>query len=226
MCPAAFWGLRRIIERHFAPPTGEPGPVHVQVATPKAKDRRLAVDHALVATSSTVPSGARKETLRLLAAGTEQASSWREWREHLASEPTRNLLVLMPHNAEGPALEISGDLLERGRLLTNYVVGNDTDRHPLVLLFGCDTAGLAADPSGWAPRFLQQRAAVVFSTLTMLYARQSAALAQTMARLLRDPDRDEVSVGELSRTFRTAAVREGLISALGIAAYGASDWTV
>lgn len=226
VCPAAFWGLHRIIERHFTPHTGKPGPVHVQVANPKAKDRRLAIDRALVAASSTVSSTARDKTVKLFASGTEKAESWREWRTQLASEPTRNLLVLMAHNAAGPALEISGDLLERGRLLPTYVVGPGADLHPLVLLFGCDTAGLAEDPSGWAPRFLQHRAAVVFSTLTMLYASQSATLAQTMARLLREPDRGEVSVGELSRTFRIAAVREGMISALGIAAYGDSDWTV
>jgi len=67
---------------------------------------------------------------------------------------------------------------------------------------------------------------VVFSTLTMLYAGDAAKLAQIMGTLLRMPGRQELSIGELSREFRVKAVQDDVISALGVASYGDTDWTV
>ncbi|TGD88107.1 hypothetical protein BayCH28_10040 [Mycolicibacterium sp. CH28] len=227
VCPAAFWGMSRILERYYADVTAGGPPVVLQKVDPKANKRKLAVDNALVAASRVVSSSDTAETVRQLPAGTALASSWEDWKIQLASGPAKNLLVLLAHNATGPALEISGQTLQRPMLLDGYVTGGRGDEiNPVVLLFGCDTAGLAADPSGWSMRFLDRHAAVVFSTLTMLYGKDAARMAQIMANLLKDPSRGEESVGALTQRFRREAYRAGLISALGVASYGDTDWTV
>lgn len=227
VCPAAFWGLSRVLERHYAPSRRDGGVVSAQTRDPLAKARRLAVDCALVAASAKVSTKDLAESVRILAEGTEEADSWIDWTTKVAAAPARNLLVLMPHNKPGPALEIRGALLKRGYLRDRHVVGNNGDlSQPVVLLFGCDTAGSTADPAGWAGRFVQRKAAVVFSTLTMLYAGDAAKLAQLMSTLLRTPGRSEQSIGELAREFRAKALHDDVISALGVASYGDTDWTV
>jgi hypothetical protein len=69
-------------------------------------------------------------------------------------------------------------------------------------------------------------AACVFSTLTMVLNKHAAALSNLLVGLLREPGRRAVPVGDLTTRFRRTAVREGLLAALAVTAYGDADWTV
>ncbi len=225
VCPAVFWGMSRVIERHHTSLTDAAGTAFLVTATPTREQRLLTVSHAMLGASEKVLPLDLMQTRNALGAEVTPVTTWEEWVAALAATPS-DLLVLMPHT--DPAvrtMEIAGHTLRNGRVEKRHVTGGH-EVHPVVVLFGCDTDGSRDDPAGFATRFMKKGAAVVFSTLTMLLARHAASMSQRLAAALRAPDRGEQPLGELVAAFRREAVRGGLISALAVTAYGDADWKV
>jgi hypothetical protein len=236
MCPSVFWGMSRVIERHYAELTDPNGTAFLLTAEPTRSRRTLTLTHAALAASAKVRAADVTNTQAQLMKPTV-AADWPAWEGALTDTLT-DLLVLMPHtDFKTTALEISPhpkgrkalkdeDIkLLRGRLERTHVTG-DRDVTPVVVLFGCDTAGFEDDPSGYAGRFMQLGAAVVLSTLTMLLNRHAAEMSQLLAAMLLDKSRPEQPVGDLVAKFRRDAVRAGLVSALAVTALGDADWKV
>ena len=227
VCPSVFWGMNRVIERHHAPLTAAGGTAFLLTATPTRKQRTLTITHAALAASAKVRPVDVGRTAEALGAGTTRVATWKEWAAALAATPT-DLLVLMPHTDPAEhSLEIAGSkpTLRSGRIEARHVTGGK-DVHPVVVLFGCDTAGSKDDPAGYATRFMAKGAAVVFSTLTMLLGRHAAAMSEQLATALLAEGRTEQPLGQVVATFRRDALRAGLISALAVTAYGDADWKV
>jgi len=226
VCPSVFWGMSRVIERHHTSLTDPNGTAFLLTATPTRGQRTLKVTHALVAASAKVKDPDVKRTVEALRVGATRVASWDDWTAALKAIPPTDLLVLMPHTDPAvKTLEISGKTLRNGRIEKWHVTGGQTVS-PVVVLFGCDTAGTDEDPAGYATRFMAKGAAVVFSTLTMLLAGHAASMSAQLAALLLDAGRAEQPLGELVSRFRRDAVRGGLISALSVTAYGDADWKV
>lgn len=231
VCPAAFLGLSATIERHFVDgPQGADGRQYLTTAAPVRGRARLTVRHCALAASSKVSAKDAAATLAALAAGdpaARRAVTWDEWTAGLAAADT-DVLVLLPHTDVARAtLEISRTTLARGRIESRHVTGGRAVR-PVVLLLGCDTAGSADDPAGFATRFLARDAAVVVASLTMLRTGHAARLAERLVAELRTAARDRrrTPTGDLVTAFRRAAVADGLLAGLAIAAYGDADWTI
>lgn len=231
VCPAAFLGLSATIERHYVDgPAGADGRQYLTTAAPVRGRARLTVRHGALAASSKVSAKDAAAALAALAAGdpaARRALTWEDWTAGLAAADT-DVLVLLPH-ADVPkaTLEISKATLARGRIEARHVTGGRGVR-PVVLLLGCDTAGSGEDPAGFATRFLARDAAVVVASLTMLRAGHAARLAERLVIDLRTAasDRRRTPTGDLVTAFRRAAVADGLLAALAVAAYGDADWTI
>jgi len=223
VCPAVFWGMSRVIERQRASLADEDGDAFVVSVTPTRRRRRLQVRTALLAASSKVrPVDVGRTAAALGDAPT--AAGWDKWVSALEATPT-DLLVLMPHtDPKAGTLEISGSTLPTARIEQTYVAGGQKVT-PVMVLFGCDTAGSKDDPAGYATRFLMKGAAVVFSTLTMLLGRHAAAMSQQLAATLRAPDRAGAPLGAVVAAFRRDAGRAGPTSARGGAADSDGHWT-
>ncbi len=227
VCPSAFWGMSRVIERHWVDAVDATATSFLVGASPKRKRRRLAVDGAVVAASQKVKAADVAAVKTKLGDRTVLAKGWSEWEAAIEQSAQANLLVLMPHtDATADTMEISQTELRSGRFEPIRHVTGGRDAHPVVVLFGCDTAGSEENPAGYATMFMQAQAGVVFATLTMLLNAHAAELSQRLVASLRDAQRPEQPVGDLVRTFRREAVRDGLIAALAITAYGDADWNV
>lgn len=225
VCPAVFWGLSRVVERHYASRPDELGGNLLVLAAPRRARRRLSHRSTLVGASRRVPDQDVAAALAVFGDRVGRATSWEDWEKRIAATET-DVLVLMPHtNPVQATLEIAGSELERGYLEREHVTG-DHDTTPLVLLLGCDVTGTREDPAGYASTFMARSAAVVLGSLTMLAADHAAALAGRFGTLLLAPGRKPVPVGELVTSFRREAVRAGLPAALAVTAYGDADWTV
>lgn len=228
VCPAAFLGVRAVVERHYLDgEAGADGRQHLTTAAPVAGRRRLTVRHGVLAASTRVSATDAAAALAALDGDARRATDWSAWIQALAATDT-DLLVLLPHtNVAQATLEVSGATLARGRIEARHVTGG-RGVHPVVLLLGCDTGGCREDPAGFATRFLARDAAVVLSSLTELHPRHAARLAERLATALRDAaaDRRRTPVGDVVTAVRRAAVGDGLLAALGTAAYGDADWTV
>jgi hypothetical protein len=232
VCPSVFWGLRKVIERHYVENPEQYDTTFVSPAHPKRNDRRLPVDTVALGASKIVTKSQMTETITSInmprgpsTSQTTQVKSWDEWSA-LVAKGTTNLLLLMPHSS-GATLEISGDVLPRGSVDNRYVTGAVENRHPAVVLFGCGTAGTEANPAGFAARFMQAGAGVVFAAFVDLYQGHAAQMTRDLDSLLRPnaiiPPR---TIGEVLSEFRRQGAHKGLLSTLSITAYGDSDWTV
>ena len=101
ICPAAFWGFSRCIERQ--PPRGQPGYLFSQPKTGATALRPLR--HALLAASKRVrakdlgsPDGV-EAVLAQATAGVSRAGTWSDWKARVGAD-TPSLLVLLPHSLE------------------------------------------------------------------------------------------------------------------------------
>lgn len=228
VCPAAFLGVRAVVERHYLDgEAGADGRQHLTTAAPVDGRGRLTVRHGVLAASTRVSADDAAAALAALDGDARRATDWSAWTRALAANDT-DLLVLLPHtNVAQATLEVSGTTLARGRIEARHVTGG-RGVHPVVLLLGCDTGGCREDPAGFATRFLARDAAVVLSSLTELHPRHAARLAERLVTALRDAasDRRRTPVGDVVTAVRRAAVGDGLLAALGTAAYGDADWTV
>lgn len=229
VCPNAFFGMQRIVERIAYDPllhADLDGKFLILVA-PRANDRRLSVELAAVAASSRVRPVDVTGLVTALGQESIRADTWDEWTDAIAHTDL-DLLVLLPHTEYGPResfMEIGKkSRLERGHIETDFVRRNEQLK-PAVVLFGCKTSGTADDATGFANRFMQNGAAVVFGSLTLLLGRHAAALAQLLTDDLRATG-ERRSVGEVLRDFRQRSVRAGLLAGLAVTAYGDADWTV
>lgn len=227
VCPSAFWGMSRIIERHWVDAVDSTATSFLVGASPKRRRRRLPVDGAVVAASRKVTKAQLAATAAVLGQDTVVAHGWSEWEEAIRDAATANLLVLMPHtDAAADTMEISKTALRSGRVEPKRHVTGGRDSHPVVVLFGCDATGSRENPAGYATLFMRSEAGVVFATHTMLLNAHAAELSQRLIASLRDAQRPTQPIGDLVRSFRREAVRDGLLAALAVTAYGDSDWNV
>jgi hypothetical protein len=226
LCPNAFWGLSKTIERHrFDPQTDEdPGAGYLLLALtqPRPNARTLNVTNALFGASSRVVAKDRTPVVLSLRNATD-AADWDGWKTSLAGQDTE-LLVLLPHADYAAAeLEISAKRLARGRIEPPYVTGG-REVNPIVVLFGCRTTGTSGDPSGFAARFMQKGARVAFHSIADLLNVDASKLAVALATKLLEPGRKPEMLSDTLTEFRREFVHDGMIVAFAISAFGDADW--
>lgn len=223
VCPNAFWGLSKTIERHRFDPDLDPGVQLLRLAAPQ-RDPTLTVTRALFGASARVGAKDRAATVRALGHQAADVAGWDEWLQSLKAAAT-DLLVLLPHTDSGRAtLEIRDVPLERGEIEEDYVTGDREEVKPIVILFGCRTAGTKSDPAGFAARFMQKGASVVFHSTTDLKNSHATELARSLTARLAQPGDEMLS--EALAAFRREALEKGYLAAFAIAAFGDADWRV
>ena len=96
---------------------------------------------------------------------------------------------------------------------------------PLVALLGCDT-GTTAEDFCYLVRTLQGRgAAVVIGTIATVYGQHAAAVARLLADRLYGSGRNgSECLGEIMRDVKREGLRQDLLMALCLVAFGDADW--
>ncbi|HEY1327402.1 MAG TPA: hypothetical protein VGI14_10720 [Casimicrobiaceae bacterium] len=232
VCPAGFWGLQKVIERHQTR-GGDRNAATLQSDPGRATSELRIAGASLLASSERV----KVEDLvplqgalaRQTGVAAVTASTWKEWAARVVENgPT--MIVALPH-ADGTganiSLEISGDSLQARQLTPGHVRARPDAPPPLVVLLGCDIAGTGGDYGSYVLSFRTRGAAVVIATIATVIGAHAARTASLLAdTLLPSAGAGPTSLGEAMRAVKRQALLDGLIMPLCLVAYGDADWTL
>lgn len=240
VCPAGFWGMQRIIERHLADPEGLAGKGPYQIASEPTtgRDSLSGLQGALFAASHLVEKsreGATLDVENVLASATsdrsKRARTWDEWVDVVRAD-VPSLLVLLAHSsrdaeADQAALQIEeAEMCLEAHINQAFVRGGDAPP-PLVFLLGCDTAVVSYEYQTFVTRFRNAGAALVVGTLATIAGRHAADLAMGLVTALESAGtgaRSWTAFGDLLRDVRRRLLADGHVMALCLTAYGDADW--
>jgi len=241
ICPMAFWGLSKVIERHLHDPdvpyeTGwsiAPEPTlagkvlgHFAGSVLAASDR--ADEHA-----GTIKVANLQQMLKDTIPDAQAITSWKNWVVALAgwshdSKPA-SLLVALPHTREADEDEEAGvaalEIAASDRLRLSVINENHVGpRKAVVLLLGCGTAGARDQANRFASRFVRKGAKVVMATTTAVLGRHAVPVALCLAEGLTEAARDGSGLGEVVRDMRRRFLRQDVPMGLAVVCYGDADW--
>lgn len=230
VCPAAFWGFEKCIERH--PAVGKP--THDLSVPEPGEDTLGPFTSALLAASDRAKSqmtgadGLPATVARHVATVTE-AASWAEWEQQVAARKP-DLMVLMPHSAQSEqeqvaTLEVSKDELLVSLLDDRLVRGQPPPaKGPLVMLLGCATQIADIPFLNFVKEFHLNGAPVVIGTLSTIHGTQAALLAERLLGLIADPQHRAERIDEALLKVKRGLLAEGHGVAFTLISYGHSSW--
>lgn len=240
ICPLAFWGLSKVLERHTFPPddrsdiTGDAAvlaePVGVRNILQLERSALFGASSQVDAADITMITDQVRASLSVPPAAGDlwMATGWEDWEEMYDANGPMFLLAL-PHLVDDgtlPELEISDDVMEiLGIRDMNYV--NDRGKAPLVILLGCETASPSSPKDSAVNAFRAAGAAIVLGTLAKVYARDAARAALLLTKHLYQTCTSEARpFGEILREVRLKCLADGLLVALSFCAFGDADWKI
>jgi hypothetical protein len=241
ICPFAFWGMSRVIERHahrakytqalgaidFAmqaePTSTRPRMRVLREGLLAATDRvRQSVPGAVDGLRSTID-GATDESATI-------ATSWAEWC-NAVSAGSPSLLALIVHTEP----VAPGDTMARMEIGTqewlasvdikpSHIRGHGGDP-PLVLLLGCETGAPDVSFLGFVAEMRYRGAGIVVSAGSKIHAAHAVPTLEAFVKELSDMTAaDGTQFGEVMRRIRCALVAKDLPMVLCLTAYGDADW--
>jgi hypothetical protein len=225
ICPMGFWGLTKVIERQTGKSELPPG-------------RLDPLCSVMFAASDQVRQQDYDATIDVLTTALRQppttVTAWEDWaqaiREH---RPT--LIVALPHQDRTATnldyLQIGLDSKLYSGDVSDDMVTAGHGPGPVVLLLGCRTANASATFQNFVAEFRTKGAPVVLGTLATVLGRDAAAIAQAFVRELASAGADTpvgngIPFGEAMRSVRRLMVAKKNAAALGLIAFGDSDWQV
>jgi hypothetical protein len=241
ICPMAFWGVRRVIERHahsqrFKALLG--GDHYAIQSEPTMRRRTLEVLRGgLVAASQrvekTVADGA-KQVCDAITVGTTAllapVTSWATWEDKIDTDMP-SLLVLIVHTAASPGdptiqqMEIGVESwLTVAELEQRHVRRTDASP-PLVLLLGCETGVPDRQFANFINRLRNRGAAIVVAAGAKIHSLHAVPVAKGFVEALRAAvQREGATFGEVMRDVRREMLARGVAMVLTLSAYGDADW--
>lgn len=232
ICPAAFWGFSRCIERQ--PSSGQPG---YGFAQPSQTGNALRPLKNVVFGASRrvremdiVPPTGLEAVFTGVGMGYGHAKTWTDWTKRVGSE-SPSMLVLLPHSlnaaeaADLPALEIGGTEMPSVRIDETFVHGAGGDR-PVVLILGCSTALPDIPFLSFVREFRFNGAAVTVGTLATIRGRQTVAFIKEFLAALTEVAQQGLTFDEAILRVKRRMLAKGDPFVLSLVAYGDTGWRV
>jgi hypothetical protein len=239
VCPVAFWGTSRSIERHAyakvdaqhlgaaayalqsEPAEGRKRLPLVQGSLCAAADAARAVDAAAVDLAF---ADAGK-----LAEPNAEVKDWAAWRQAIAQNPSVLLLLAHTDQKEGMRTLVIGakDTAFITSVDASYV-GGGGGQGPVVLLLGCSTGIAELAFQSVVARFCRGGASIVIGTLCEILGQQAAPIAsEILGELKRVAAASEgTPLGDLVPALRRRLLARGYPIVMAIAPYGDADWCI
>lgn len=228
ICPLGFWGLMKVIERQTGLTPSNPGRLQpLKTVLFAASDQVLEADYETTEKALTEVFHQPPDTTT--------AEKWDQFPK-LVGKDGPTMFVVLPHQDEDPRtkvprLEIRSDHLKLGEFNDPRYVRSPEGPYPLVLLLGCRTANPSSvSYHNFIAAFRTNGAAIVLGTLATILGRDAAAIAREFVEELSTArstgTSKQVRFGEAMRVVRRRMVAKHNAAALGLIAFGDSDWTM
>ncbi len=234
VCPAAFWGFSKCIERQ---PFGKSDQHVFQIPQPGAdslspfKAAVLAASARVAETDLTGPDGLLS-ALTALTPKVRLAKSWAAWQKDILAKPAATLLVLLPHTDNSPdflntpALEIQKKWLTSVQLNEDFVQApTQTGPGPVVLLLGCSTALADVPFLNFVREFKEAGASIVLGTLATVHGTRATRFARTLLEKIKTKGTGR-AFDEILLEVKREMLADGDPFVLSLAAYGNSAWRI
>jgi DNA-binding transcriptional ArsR family regulator len=240
VCPIGFWALSKVIERQVVgnqswTKMGLRGVEFAVRSHPTAERGSLEPPRAVLFAASSKVDDVRKgqiagvrRALEKFADDAAYTETWDGWVEAVGSK-NPSLLVLLSHTAEEQfqaALEVgAGDLCLISQIDGPYL-RTSTDRSPIVLLLGCETAVSDFGLQTFVAKFQDLGAALVVGTVASVLGQRAAPVARTIATDFAAAAKRQtpISVGDLLLATRRKLLAKGELTALCLTAFGDANW--
>jgi hypothetical protein len=238
VCPVAFWGLSRVIERRPNMPTAR-SEYELSEPTLERPQLDLFESVALGASARVTAKDLGKNGLsgalstRIKKSPTI-AKAWSDWKKVIKNDSPA-LLVLLPHSLEDPkienmaALEIGNDSIPSSSLDAPYVMNRDLRKiGPVVFLLGCSTGLTDIRLQTFVTAFKQSGASLVLGTLSSINGQHASRFVPLLLDAVGDIKKKQkrVTFGDALLKVRQQLLAKGNPFALTLIAYGDADWLV
>jgi hypothetical protein len=234
VCPAAFWGFSKCIERH---PFGQTEQHVFSIPQPGAdtlapfKAALLAASTRVLADDLTGVNGV-EPAIAEITKDVRLAKSWEDWKQSILTEPYASMLVLLPHTDNSPdivnmpALEIQDKWLTSVELNSDYVhPTNEVGPGPVVLLLGCSTALTDIAFLNFVREFKGAGASIVIGTLATIHGTHASRFVRVLLGKIKSKSNGR-PFDEILLEVKREMLAEGEPFVLSLAAYGHSSWRI
>lgn len=234
VCPAAFWGFSKCIERH---PFGQTEQHVFSIPQPGAdtlapfKAALLAASTRVLPVDLTGVNGV-EPAIAAITKDVRLAKSWEDWKQNILAEPYASMLVLLPHTDNSPdivnmpALEIQKEWLTSVELDSDYVQpGNEAGPGPVVLLLGCSTALSDIAFLNFVREFKSAGASIVLGTLATIHGTHASRFVRVLLGKIRSNSNGR-PFDEILLEVKREMLAEGEPFVLSLVAYGHGSWRI
>ena len=240
VCPLAFWGVQRVIERHAHNPKLAKvlaGSAFAVLSEPTESRNSLDLRKGgLVAGSQRVEkavAGGLGEICELIGKFTgstlQPVSTWSKWAASVRKSGPP-LLVLIVHTEESPEdetiprMEIGkAQWLPSADINEEHVVKKDSPP-PLVLLLGCETGVPEKQFADFVNRIRNCGAAIIVATGAKIHSVHAVPVAREFVDRIQKVDDADATFGEIMRAVRREMLADGMPMVLTLTAFGDADW--
>jgi hypothetical protein len=241
VCPVAFWGLSRTIERHaFARVDAAKLGANSYALQSEPSDgrARLAVSPGSICAAASaaravdpgsVDDAFAKAREVAKSADEVEVKDWTTWKAAITHNPA--ILVMLAHTDEkgGVSTLVIGakDTVFLSSIDPSYV-GAGAGHGPIALLLGCDTAVTVHAFQSFVAKFRFAGAAIVIGTLCEILGQHAGPIAtQILTELGRaSATREGAPLGDLMTAVRRQVLADGYPIVMAVAAYGDADWLI
>lgn len=240
ICPLAFWGMQRVIERHRHDQRNAPiRRGEAFAARDEPSEGRPSLDllrAGVVAGSQRVEStvkGGLAEICKLIG-GTSAAlipvPTWDDWKTEIGrSAPSLMVLIVHTEPSEDdedmPRMEIGADSWLPVADISGKYLLKETFSPPLVLLLGCETGVPDKEFANFVNKLRNEGAAIVVAAGAKIHSLHAVPVAKEFVTAIqRIAKRKGATFGEIMRDVRREMLAQGLPMVLTLTAYGDADW--
>jgi hypothetical protein len=241
ICPLAFWGTSRVLERHRYTPESVAelqGDFTLQAEPVSGRMKLSALVQGIFAASHrvnrAVPGSVDDLSAAIKAITTKDApviSDWEQWKSAIRNN-NPSLLFLIVHTepiAPGDPMQRmeigQGAWLGVANVDASHVREPAHKPPPIVFLLGCETGAPQTAFLGFVSRFRNKGAAIVISTGSAIHAAHAVQVLKAFIDALGSLTGDrEVSFGDVMKEIRCRLLAKGLPMVLCLTSYGDADW--